>query len=466
MDARTQLGLRLHNACTAGLFDQESGAPERLDWRVDPNRFPVASVQRVVRADALNPVGLRTRQLDDGLGIAAVAFGRTGPGQRGFPAQPFALPVNVRAEPGAPGTPVHLVVTDASHRAKVMTAFGPMDTARDLSAAYASAAIAFEGELSWWQGLRGPPPGEDRPHIRLLAPVDPAKTPVLLIHGLASSPMTWTNMVNELQGDPDIAEHYQFWLVRYPTGLPLLYNRRQLADAIEDFRCAAFPGEAPKDHPMLAIGHSMGGVLTRLLVTDSGTTLWDTAFAKPPEALKGAPADVENARELFIFSRMKNLDEVIFIATPHHGSAQADGPFARLVRLLIRGPGKALSYLTRLASANPELVRPSVRENYLVGGPGSLDTLTPTQPVSAAASLLPTAPNVRIHSIIGIKDTRHPEAGDGVVSLESASWPAGETYLMEGDHGIHGAAKTILIVKRILLDRLARSSNQQSVELD
>src|SRR3546814_17295781 len=106
----------------------------------------------------------------------------------------------------------------------------------------------------------------------------------------------------------------------------------------------------------------MGGVLTRLLVTDSGTTLWDTAFAKPPEALKGAPADVENARELFIFSRMENLDEVIFIATPHHGSTQADGPFARLVRLLIRGPGKALSYLTRLASANPALVRPSVRE--------------------------------------------------------------------------------------------------------
>lgn len=456
LDARTQLALRLHNACTAGLLDTVGATPRHLDWRVDPEVFPVSAVSRVVRADVLEPAGLRTRQIDDGLGVAAVAFGHTGPAQGTFPQQPFALPVNVRAAPDTPGAPVRLIVSDASRRGEVETAFGTIDTARDLSAAYASAAIEFENEITWWQGLRGPPPGEDVPRIRLLAPVDPTKTPVLLIHGLASSPMTWANLVNELQGDPDIAEHYQFWLVRYPTGLPLLYNRQQLAGVIAEFRRAAFPEGAPGHRSMVAIGHSMGGVLTRLLVTDSGMTLWNAAFADSPAVLQGATADIEDARSLFIFSRLDALDEVIFIATPHRGSPKAGGPLSRLVRQLIQGPGQALSFLSRLARDNPAHVRPGVRESYLAGGPASFETLTPTQPVSAAASLLPIVQGVRAHSIIGIKDPRHPENGDGIVSLESASWPAVETHYVRGDHAIHGAPKTVLLIKRILLDRLAR----------
>lgn len=456
--ARTQLALRLHNACTAGLLDKAGDLPSQLDWRVDRNVFPVSSVQRVVRAERLEPAGLRTRQIDDGLGVAAVAFGQTDQGQGAFPPQPFALAVNVRAEPDPKGTNVRLVVSDSSRRSEATTALGPADAARDVSAAYASAAIAFEDELSWWQGLRGPPPGEDLPRIRLLAPVDRAKTPVLLIHGLASSPMTWANLVNELQGDPDIAEHYQFWLIRYPTGLPFLYNRQQLAQVVSNFRQTAFPEEAPGDRAMIAIGHSMGGVLARLLVTNSGMALWDAAFEAGPSSLEGTPEDLKAVQELFVFSKLEGLDEVVFIAAPHRGSLKAQGAVSRVIRKLIRGPGQALNFLARLASANPKVVRPAVRENYLMGGPGSLDTLTPTQPVSAAASRLPTAPGVRVHSIIGIKDPRHREAGDGVVSLESASWPGGETHLVEGDHGVHATPKTVLIIKRILLERIERNA--------
>ena len=68
----------------------------------------------------------------------------------------------------------------------------------------------------------------------------------------------------------------------------------------------------------------------------------------------------------------------------------------------------------------------------------------------------PVAPGVRVQSIIGIKDGRHPERGDGVVTLASASWPSGDTHLVEGDHGVHGTPQAALRIKRILLERLTR----------
>lgn len=455
MSARTQLALRLHNACTGRLVDMHEDRGVLVEWRVDPERFPLTFVQRLIRADALSPVGLRTRQIEDGIGVAAVALGDATHAQGTFPAQPFALAVNVRAEPDAQDRAVRLIVTDAHQPVLVSTAFGPMTGARDLSAAYASAAVAFEDEMSKWQGLRGPPPEDAAPKIRLLAPVDHSRTPVLLIHGLASSPMTWANLVNELQGDPDIARNFQFWLVRYPTGLPLLYNRQQLAAVISQFREDAFPDQGARAPAMVAIGHSMGGVLTRLLVSDSGTALWDAAFQDPPGVLGGSASDIDATRKLFVFSRLDGIDEVVFIAAPHRGSPHAKGILSRVIRALIRDTGESLAFLARVTANNPTSVRTELRENYLLGGPGSFDTLTPTQPVSHAASQLPLASGVRAHSLIGIKDPQHRAKGDGLVSTESAEWPGSDTHYLVGSHTLHRTPEAISIIKRILLDRLA-----------
>ena len=37
---------------------------------------------------------------------------------------------------------------------------------------------------------------------------------------------------------------------------------------------------------MVVIGHSMGGCITRTLITDPGMKLWIAAFGKPPEQTK------------------------------------------------------------------------------------------------------------------------------------------------------------------------------------
>ncbi len=120
--------------------------------------------------------------------------------------------------------------------------------------------------------------------ISRLQPYDPNKTVVLVIHGLMDSPATWTPMLNRLRGDAEIRRNYQFWFYSYPSGYPYPYSaailRREL-DAIEK--------RFPLRKPMVVIGHSMGGCISRLLITDTGEKLWLKLFDKPPEQVPLSP---------------------------------------------------------------------------------------------------------------------------------------------------------------------------------
>ena len=109
--------------------------------------------------------------------------------------------------------------------------------------------------------------------ISRLQPYDPNKAVVLVIHGLMDSPATWTPMLNSLRGDADIRRNYQFWFYSYPSGYPYPYSasilRRELDAAEKRF---------PLRKPMVVIGHSMGGCISRLLITDTGEQALDGAI--------------------------------------------------------------------------------------------------------------------------------------------------------------------------------------------
>ncbi|MEZ0388673.1 MAG: hypothetical protein ACAI34_16490 [Verrucomicrobium sp.] len=47
---------------------------------------------------------------------------------------------------------------------------------------------------------------------------------------------------------------------------------------------------------MVVIGHSMGGCIGRLLITDTGDSLWKHFFGKPPEQTKMSPESKELSR--------------------------------------------------------------------------------------------------------------------------------------------------------------------------
>ena len=65
--------------------------------------------------------------------------------------------------------------------------------------------------------------------LGMLNPYRPGRIPVVLIHGTASSPARWAEMVNELQNDPVLRERVQFWLFTYNTSHPILLSAKRAA---------------------------------------------------------------------------------------------------------------------------------------------------------------------------------------------------------------------------------------------
>jgi pimeloyl-ACP methyl ester carboxylesterase len=57
-------------------------------------------------------------------------------------------------------------------------------------------------------------------NIFFMSPYIPGRIPVIFIHGTASSPARWAEMLNELQNDRRLWGRYQFWAFTYNTGNP------------------------------------------------------------------------------------------------------------------------------------------------------------------------------------------------------------------------------------------------------
>jgi pimeloyl-ACP methyl ester carboxylesterase len=86
-------------------------------------------------------------------------------------------------------------------------------------------------------------------------------------------------LINDLRAEERIRRHDQFWFYSYPSGYPYPYSAailRQQLDAAER--------KFPLRKRMVVIGHSMGGCITRLLITDTGNKIlagyfWEAAGA-------------------------------------------------------------------------------------------------------------------------------------------------------------------------------------------
>jgi hypothetical protein len=63
-----------------------------------------------------------------------------------------------------------------------------------------------------------------REKLYLINPYDPDCIPLLMVHGLHSSPVSFANLSNGIVADPQIRESYQVWHYHYPTRTPVLLN--------------------------------------------------------------------------------------------------------------------------------------------------------------------------------------------------------------------------------------------------
>ena len=72
--------------------------------------------------------------------------------------------------------------------------------------------------------------------LALALPYSRGKIPVILIHGLGSSPKSWVPMIEALEADPSLRELYQFWTFGYATCAPILYSAHLLRQSLRRAR--------------------------------------------------------------------------------------------------------------------------------------------------------------------------------------------------------------------------------------
>jgi pimeloyl-ACP methyl ester carboxylesterase len=291
--------------------------------------------------------------------------------------------------------------------------------------------------------------GRQRATLALGEPYRPGKIPVVLVHGTASSVGRWAAMLNRLINDPRIARHYQFWFFTYETGNPLGYSAMLLRDALEKAIQRLDPdGQDPELRRMVVIGHSQGGLLTKLLVIDSGSRLWEASFARPLDELDVSDSTRELLRRTRFVEPVPFVQRVVFLATPHRGSyltlSRVSEWIAQLIKLPFTVVGATADLITRNRDA---MVNPSIRPVT------SLDQMNPRSSYIQALAAIPVAPGVHAHSIIAVEgDGPLEEGDDGVVKYTSAHIDGVESELVvRSDHSVHWAPEAIEEVRRILL---------------
>ena len=283
--------------------------------------------------------------------------------------------------------------------------------------------------------------------VVMIAPYRVNRVPIVFIHGLADSPVTWVPMINGLNASPEIRKKYQVWVFRYPSGLPYT-----LSSALFRRYLQAIYQKYPDTPKAVLIGHSMGGLVADMMIRDSaGTQYCDDVLGKPLDQFQIEPDQLETVKESLIFNASPHVGKVIFIATPHKGAEMASGPIGRLGSRLVRLPAK-------LVAMGPALVDQANATNgkKVMGRfPNSIDTLRPESRSVVAMNRLPIASSVTYYSIIGDRGANNsPNSSDGVVPYRSSHLEGArsEKIVPYWHSYVHRSPEGVAEVQRILLN--------------
>lgn len=442
-----------------------------LDMQLDLDslRYGTYAFERFTGLSGYAVRGLRNRYRHPGLGAALAAEAVPIPGE--------APDAEARWLPPRARVPVVLLlrVSDAQQSIATgnvrgtievhpwdeasTTAVGPYTVPLEFDPT-ATLALALEKSPLWDAEISGFRRGdfrllakqEETHGLFMTAPYKPGLTPVVFVHGTASSPARWAEMLNELMGDPVLERHYQWWFFLYDSGNPIFYSGASLRDALRSAVSTLDPAASdPALQKMVVIGHSQGGLLTKLMVVDSGDRFWRNVSDQPFESAAISPESRALAERMIFFHPLPCVHRVIFIATPHRGSFLAENFLGNIARKLVRVP----SSLTR---ATMDLVRldPIRAAQSAVTVPTSIDNMQWSNPGLQTLARSPIAPGVHAHSIIPVKGNGPAEDGnDGVVAYRSAHIDGVDSELVVRDsHSTQATQATIEEVRRILYEQL------------
>jgi pimeloyl-ACP methyl ester carboxylesterase len=287
------------------------------------------------------------------------------------------------------------------------------------------------------------------------------RIPVVLVHGTASSFGRWAEMYNRLNADPRLRSRYEFWFFSYDSGSPIPWSAMLLRESLRQAVATLDPGGSdPGLHRLVVIGHSQGGLLTKMTAIDSGSRFWDLNFTRDIESLNVAPETRELLRRTSFVTPLPFVKRVVFLATPHRGSHLSVGRIAQWVASFIKAPVILAGAMADVIARNRDaLVLVNAKSAPRV--PTSLDQMNPNSEFLQTLAGIRISPGIAANSIIGVKGSGPVEDGeDGVVSYRSAHLDGVESELVvRSGHSLQDYPDTVEEVRRILLLHASEAPN-------
>src|SRR6266480_2458913 len=399
-------------------------SPKPVNAEHDPSRYDLFPT------DTLKIGGefFKTYSTVSGLGAPIVVVGRTESPQFRQQYKLRRVYAPITAIVRFSGRQAHLEFIDPLKTERITLNKQVFPLAADFDAPTAVLIARERPERLGLSRVMNPEAYADTAMLTRLQQFDPARTPVIFVHGLQETGASWAPMIDSLRHDPAIRKHYQFWYFSYPSGYPYPYAAalfRQDLDGIER--------ALPNHKRIVLIGHSMGGMICRLMITDAGDKIWRDFFATPPAKTPLAKDTRKLLEESLVFDHRPDVERVIFISTPHRGSKLASGWIGRIGAALVKTPQLFTSIY---ASTKPLLIAdPAARP--LNRMPNSVDTLERNDRFVEAVNKIPIAPGIPYHSIMGDRgrgDTAN--SSDGVVPYWSSHLDGAQSELIvDSDHG-------------------------------
>ncbi len=302
--------------------------------------------------------------------------------------------------------------------------------------------------------------------LYLAQPYQAGRIPVVFVHGTFSNPAWWLEMLNTLRADPVLRQKFQFWYFMYNSSVPIVVSSADLRDALRDKIAQLDPeGKDPALRQMVVVGHSQGGLLTKLSVVETGDGLVRALMGKGLDAL-GLPEEKKaEVRRLLVVEPVPEVKRVVFISTPHRGSILSKQYVRTLIKKLVTLPARIIQTTLSLQDYFTDDVKRMIGSGKL---PTSIDGMSPDNPVLKNLAEIPLAAGVTGHSIIAIKGDDEPPAGDdGVVAYTSAHLDGMQSeFIVRSGHSCQEHPFTIEEVRRILLEHLdARTSKPEDLTI-
>lgn len=291
--------------------------------------------------------------------------------------------------------------------------------------------------------------------IILIQPYEPGRIPVVFVHGTASSPVWWAEMLNTLRSDPVIRKRFQFWFFQYDSSRMIALSAAELRETLTRMVQQLDPeGKDPALRQMVVVGHSQGGLLTKMTVVAPGDRLWASVSDQSIDAMDMTEEIKEMARRITFFEPLPFVKRVVFISTPHRGSFLTKNWVRNLVRALVSIPVDIITLNPqRFIQFTDQLKLPPSMRNRI---PSSIDAMSSENPVLQTLVTLPLAPGVKGHSIIAVLPGKEINTGDdGVVEYQSAHIDGVESeFIVRSGHSCQGHPFTIEEVRRILHEHI------------